>query len=66
MPDALLDGKPMLQQVNGMWCCLLCRRQFQTRTKLDVHCAKSSLHLASLQTAMQEQRIEMDEEAGAG
>ena len=40
-----LDDAPLIVQRGGeQWCCMLCKRQFETQEKLCKHLTKSSLH----------------------
>ena len=57
METALLDDKPMIVMRGAQWCCMLCKRQFETEDKLQKHVAKSSLHSDNLAEARRAGRI---------
>ena len=53
----ILDDGPVFEQRGENWCCLLCKRQFESEPKLKKHIEKSSLHSDSLATATKAGRI---------
>ena len=55
--DLLLDDRPMITQRGEQWCCLLCKRQFDSHEKLGKHVAKSSLHADNLTEARRTERV---------
>ena len=47
----LVDDKPMVVRRGEQWCCMLCKRQFDSEEKLGKHMSKSSLHAENLTAA---------------
>ena len=60
---SVLDDGPLTSLRGGSWCCLLCKRQFESEEKLGKHLGKSALHAENRTAALASGRLR--EPAGA-